>query len=166
MNGDNGSPYNSTAPVAIDSGDPVYVSVLYDGATGYVTLNQTNTIGVALTFTTNLPIGSLSAILGADTAYVGFAGGTGGVNANQTVRDFVYLPLPTLTVQQTGPTSVMLSWPTSIAGYSLQTSPAVSPTSWTAVGAPVSRVGDQYQVTVSPLTTYQFFRLVITDTSP
>ena len=158
INGANGAPYQSTAPVFMDSTDPIKVTVAYDGTTARVVLSNTAT---AATFTTNIVAGSLPALLGAETALVGFTAATGGFNAEQVVSNFIYIPIPGLSIQQSGPATFVLSWPASIGGYSLQSNNTVdSPGTWQNVTAPVSVVGNQNQVTVSSATAAKFYRLV------
>ena len=77
-NGAQGLPYHSASPVALNSGDPINVSVSYDGSVVSVVL--TDAVAQA-SFTTTIA-GNLPAILGADTAYVGFTGGDGGTTSS------------------------------------------------------------------------------------
>ena len=80
--------YAPTGAVDITSGHPINVTLLYDGT------NVTETLVdpvAGTTFTTGpQAVGPLSAILGQNTAFVGFTGATGGVNANQTISNFSY----------------------------------------------------------------------------
>ncbi len=56
-------------------------------------------------------------------------------------------------------TGVALSWPTSAAGFSLQSTAALSPAGWTAVNTAPTVVGDMNQVTVPAADAQRFFRL-------
>jgi hypothetical protein len=119
-----------------------------------------NTVSTA-TFTTNYAVGSLSALLGAETAYVGFTGADGGTPSLQTVSDFKFIPMPTLTAQTVGST-VVLSWPASIGGFKVQSATSLTSPVWVDAGLTESLVGNQFQATVTaPLGTV-FYRLVIT----
>jgi hypothetical protein len=76
--------FASTSPVDITSGHPINVTVLYNGTAITETLLDTTT---GQTFTASQPG---APPLGGPTAYVGFTGATGGVNANQTISNFSY----------------------------------------------------------------------------
>ena len=65
--------------VSLTSGVPINFTVISNGTTVQLTASQG-----ANTFTTTLPL-NLAANLGADSAYVGFTGGTGGAAANQDI---------------------------------------------------------------------------------
>lgn len=158
-NGATGAPYNSTAPLDFSNGDLIGVSVHYDGNTMTVTLNDTNQ---STTYTTNMNVGSLSAIVGGDTAYVGFTGGTGGSDANQAVSNFQFTQLPALNVQASGPNTLLISWPASIGGYVLQFNTDLSASGgWQPVNAPINQVDGQNQVSITTSTGTAFYRLVL-----
>jgi hypothetical protein len=74
-------------------------------------------------------------------------------------NDFYQLVLaPVLTVARTLTNTVIISWPASAAGWTLEQSATVSPGSWSTVtNAPVL-VGSNLQVTVSPLVRSKFYR--------
>ena len=72
-----------------------------------------------------------------------------------------FVPGPTLTQVFTVPSTLTLSWPTNFAAWNLQESPDLTPENWANSPRPVSTVGTQQQVTVSPLTGNRFFRLVL-----
>ena len=110
----------------------------------------TNTLGDY--FTVNIP-----SIVGASTAYVGFTGADGGVASTQVISwRPPALPI-TLKAQKVG-NSLVLSWPTSLGAY-LKTTPSLSPPTWTDSTAPWHVVGANAQVTVTPLSGNQYFRL-------
>ncbi len=158
-NGATGAPYNSTAPLDFSNGDLIGVSVHYDGNTMTITLNDTNQ---STTYTTNMNVGSLSAIVGGDTAYVGFSGGTGGSDANQAVSNFQFTPLPALNVQASSPNTLLISWPASIGGYVLQSNTDLSASGgWQPVNAPINQVDGQNQVSITTSTGTAFYRLVL-----
>jgi hypothetical protein len=158
VNGVTGTPYTPATPVNIASGNPIDVTLLY--VNGQITLTLHDQI--ALTdYSTVLSVGSIPALLGADTAYVGFVGGDGGTVSTQRVSNFDYIPLPGLTAQQTSANTVTLSWPASIGGYRLQKNLDLATANWTNVTATVNVVGGQNQVIVSPPTGNAYYRLVI-----
>ncbi len=64
---------------------------------------------------------------------------------------------PTLSIEISG-SNVIISWPTNATGYTLYSSPAVAPTTWTSAGGGTI-VGSDYQVT-SPISAGpKFYRL-------
>jgi len=84
-NGSTGS-YNSTGNVNVASGDPIQVSLSYNGTVLSETLTDTKSSATFSTsYTTNL-----SAVLGSNTAYVGFTGATGEGSSLQVISDFVF----------------------------------------------------------------------------
>jgi Bacterial lectin/Immunoglobulin I-set domain len=156
--GGNGSPYSAPGSVNIASGDPILVTVLYENGVARLTLNDTN---ANTSFSTALPIGNLPALLGGQTAYVGFTGADGGVSSIQTITDFSYVPLATLSVKTSGLQTV-ISWPAVPGGFSLQSKSSLTSGTWQNVAAPVTQAGGQNQVTVPIAGASQFFRLYIT----
>jgi hypothetical protein len=88
-------------------------------------------------------------------------GSEGGVVSHQTVSNFVFIALPALKVSRPAPNTITLSWPVSIGGYQLQSSLTLPPV-WVNDSTPVSIVGGNYQVTVSPTSGNKFYRLVAT----
>jgi len=156
INGANGAPYLSADPVNIAGGNPIDVSVVYDGGVLGLTLSDAM---FGTTFTTSLPI-DLPAILGADTAYVGISGATGGTTSTQTVSDFAFLSYPLLMAEPAEPDSVLLSWPSSIGGFKLQTRSDLSSGSWADASVSVNQVGDRYEAVV-PTSGMAFYRLTL-----
>jgi hypothetical protein len=159
LNGGNGSPYQATAPVDIASGHHIKIALRYANGTAQVSLTD---VEFALTYTTTLAI-NFPAVVGADTAYVGFTGATGGVTSTQTVTDFAFTSYPILAAKFTAPDTVVVSWPASIGGFKLQGKPSLTAGSWADIAAPVNVVGGQNQVVVSPATGIEFYRLVLQD---
>ena len=156
-NGANGSPYNSTAPVNIAGGDPIGVNLVYMNGVLHVTLTDTN---AGTTFTTNIPVGSLPAVVGGETAYVGLTGGSGSVGSTQTITDFTYVPLTGLAVQVSG-RNLLLSWPAMPGGYTLQSTASLTSPNWQPVGAAVSQVAGQNRVSIPIGAGSLFYRLAI-----
>ncbi len=64
---------------------------------------------------------------------------------------------PTLSIEISG-SNVIISWPTNATGYTLYSSPAVAPTTWTSAGGGTI-VGSDYQVTSPISADPKFYRL-------
>lgn len=88
-NGGNNGVYLDSTPVNPGSGDPINVTIAYNVANSTVTETLVDTVTNAI-FTTQYTNQNLAAILGANTAYVGFSGATGGLAATQTISNFSY----------------------------------------------------------------------------
>jgi Bacterial lectin/Legume lectin domain/Chitobiase/beta-hexosaminidase C-terminal domain len=75
------------------SGDYMNVNVIYDGTTLNLTITDAITLATwTQSFTINIP-----AIVGGNTAYVGFTGGTGGQSSSQKLTSWTYVagaPVP------------------------------------------------------------------------
>ncbi|HET7106202.1 MAG TPA: chitobiase/beta-hexosaminidase C-terminal domain-containing protein, partial [Candidatus Acidoferrum sp.] len=84
--------------VNLHNADIFKVHMTYDGAT--LTMTITDTVKANQTFTTSWPI-NIPGIVGANNAFLGFTGGTGGLTAIQDVLSWTYVtnsgPPPTLT---------------------------------------------------------------------
>jgi hypothetical protein len=150
--------YGPTGNVSVISGDSIRYDILYDGNNLTVTLTDTNT--PSDTYTTNYVVGPLSAIVGGDSAFIGFTAATGGTTAIQTIANFSFTPIPVLSAAESNG-SVVITWPTAIGGYSLQQSSSLSSTNWTTVPGPFNVVSNQYQHVASSPTGNQFYRLVV-----
>ncbi len=149
--------FGGTGNVSVISGDGIQYDIAYDGNNFAVTLTDTN--NPTEIFTTNYVIGPLSAIVGGDSAFIGFTGATGGTTAIQTIANFSFTPIPTLSAGESGG-QVVISWPTAIGGFALQQSSSLNSTNWTTVPGPFNIVSNQYQTEVSSPAGNQFFRLV------
>jgi hypothetical protein len=85
-NGSTGS-YLGTSPVDVSSGDPILVTLTYTGTTLTETLHDQTT---GATFTRTFTGVNLPGIVGGNTAYVGFTGGTGAETSTQTISGFSF----------------------------------------------------------------------------
>jgi hypothetical protein len=150
-------PFTSTAPVNIASANPIAANVRYAGGVLTLTLQDT----VALTTFSMSQVVNIPYFVGADTAYVGISGAEGGVFSSQSVANFVFISLPTLKVSNPSPGMVVLTWPSSVGGYQLQSASSLPP-AWANDNTPVTIVGGNNQVTVSPANGKKFYRLVAT----
>jgi len=67
---------------------------------------------------------------------------------------------PSLNISVNGPGTVLLSWPASAGGFSLQQNSALGSGTWTTVNGTVNVVGGQNQLQISTKPGNNFFRLV------
>src|SRR5665213_2150176 len=81
----------TSSGVDLHGGDPLQVTLTYDGTNLQETIFDTVT-GASFShgYAINIP-----ATLGANTAFIGFTGATGGATAIQDVQTWTYTPLPT-----------------------------------------------------------------------
>src|ERR1700681_4752901 len=77
----------TSSGVDLHSGHVFSVRMVYDSTN--LTMTITDTTNTALTFTQAWPV-SIPGTVGANTAFVGFTGGTGGYTANQSVLTWTY----------------------------------------------------------------------------
>ncbi|NQU23246.1 MAG: hypothetical protein HQ567_18355, partial [Candidatus Nealsonbacteria bacterium] len=78
----------STGPVNLRSGNPIDVTLVYDGIDLTLGLAEQ---GTSNAMQASIPGVDIPALVGGEsTAWVGFTGGTGGVVAYQTIRDFSF----------------------------------------------------------------------------
>jgi fibronectin type 3 domain-containing protein len=76
------------AGINLRSGHVFSASMTYDGTTLKATITDTNTnVSASQSYAVNIP-----AIVGGNTAYVGFTAGAGGLSANQNIRSWTYQP--------------------------------------------------------------------------
>ncbi len=80
--------------IDLHSGDFIETHITYNGSTLYMTLTDYDTLATwSQSFAVNIP-----AIVGGNTAYVGFTGGTGGLSSSQKIISWTYTagyPVPT-----------------------------------------------------------------------
>lgn len=155
-NGVTGTPYAPTTPLNVASGDPIGVTVHYDGTTASLTLTDAVT---HTSFRTNFVV-DIPGTVGTNVAFVGFTGASGGVASYQQVSNFSFYNPPPLATHLTGGNALLLSWPASSVGFELQQTSALG-AGWVPVANTVDLVGGQNQVTISPLTGTRFYRLVL-----
>ncbi len=148
--------YVETAP-AVDptNGHPINVSIVYQ--TNVISLSLTDAVTLA-TFVTNFTVGPLPITGG--PAYVGFTGGSGDLDSVQTISNFSFVPIPTMSAAHNGTNGVLLSWPTGIGGYQLQSSTNLDPANWLTLPGPYDAVGQQYQLPIIPISN-TFYRLAL-----
>jgi hypothetical protein len=112
------------------------------------------------TFNTNVYVGDLTKILGAQTAYVGFTASMGGVQAHQQISNFSFVSLATEDIQING-TNIVISYPSLIGGYVLQQNSDLSTTNWTTLPITPSTINGQYQLTLPMGVANEFYRLIL-----
>ncbi len=79
--------------VVLASGHEIHAQIVYDGTNLTLTLTDTVTSATATeAYPVNIP-----SIVGGNTAYVGFTGGSGGAGATQNILDWTYTPIAPLT---------------------------------------------------------------------
>jgi hypothetical protein len=86
-----GHTYLDTTPVELSTNGPIQVTLMYDNVSK--NLVETLTDSAGNTFTHTYAGIDIPAIVGGNTAYVGFTGGTGTVSAYQTFSNFTYIEM-------------------------------------------------------------------------
>jgi hypothetical protein len=154
-NGVTGAPYAGTGSVNVAGGNPIGVSVSYNGTT--ISINLTDTVTHA-TFATNIVL-DIVGTLGTNTAYVGITGADGGISSTQVVTNFQFASITTLSSQSTPINTVTFTWPNSAGGFVLQQA-SVLGSAWTPVANPVTEdTNGNANVTISAQATAEFYRL-------
>ncbi|HEX4123034.1 MAG TPA: choice-of-anchor tandem repeat GloVer-containing protein [Verrucomicrobiae bacterium] len=150
--------YHSTGTVNLAGGNPIAITMQY--AQGQLALTFTDTVTKA-TFSTNLNVGDLTAIVGGNTAYIGFTGGDGSSTSEQTIGNFSYVGIPAESVSLVSKTLV-ISWPSAIEQpYILQRTGTLATPAWTTLTNQPTVVAGQNQITIPLATTNVFYRLVL-----
>ena len=149
-------PMEAAAPVVPDNGDPINISLFYDGSTLTATIEDTVTKASA-TISTQIDL----AVIVGSPAYIGFTGADGGAESTQVVYNFTYangvLP-PPLTIKEAGG-NITIGWPSSTSTlYVLQSATSLTGP-WTSITTGLSGVGSQIQYTVPSPAVPTFFRL-------
>ncbi|MDB5174400.1 MAG: hypothetical protein JWN51_3173 [Phycisphaerales bacterium] len=102
-NGNTGR-YNPVTPVVLNNGNPINVNFNYDGSNINLTVKDSVTNA---TYTKSYSNVSLPAIVGGNSAFIGFSGGTGGTTSTQTISNFSYQAVaPTATAAYFKPINV------------------------------------------------------------
>ena len=80
----------SSSGIQLDEGDTIAAHITYDGTT--LTMTLTDAV-ITKTYTTSWLV-NIPAVVGANTAYVGFTGGTGGSSASQKIETWTFVSTP------------------------------------------------------------------------
>ena len=108
----------SSSGIELDEGDTIAAHITYDGTT--LTMTLTDAV-ISKTYTISWPV-NIPATVGANTAYVGFTGGSGGATASQKIETWTFVSTPPVVATPqiapgsetfTGSISVMLTDTTS-----------------------------------------------------
>jgi uncharacterized repeat protein (TIGR01451 family) len=164
INGVRSSIVNLTGTgIDLHSGHAMNVAVTYNGTTLQVTITDSVTLATATqSYTVNIP-----ALLGANTGWAGFTGGTGGLTAVQNVLKWTFSPTTPVTVtaptglQSTAATaaSVSLSWTNTAANATsvlIERKTGAAGT-YAQIGATVNGTTNTFvDNTVAPNTTYVY----------
>lgn len=154
--GQTGAPYLSTSPVNLAGGNPIGVSLGYDGATLSIMLTDMVT---HVRFTTYAAV-NIAGILGTSTAYVGMTGADGGISSRQVVSNFQFVSLNSLAARSSGTNAVALIWPNSAGGLAPQQTTAFGGT-WTNVMEPAVLDGNGNNLLNFPSATgARYYRLI------
>lgn len=158
-NGATGAPYSPTTPVNIASGDPIGVTLAYDGTTLSLTLTDAVAqVSFSTNWAANLPL--IVNNTNTATAYVGFTGADGGVLSRQVVSNFQFVSLPAIGLSKTG-NNFSLTWPSLTGAFQLQRSSDLTGGNWINVTNPLSLINGMNQVVVPATSSNQFYRLVL-----
>lgn len=153
-NGQTGSPYSSTGAINLAGGDPINVSLSYDGTTLSISLTDAVTHA---TFVTNAVM-DIVGTLGTNAAYVGVTGADGGISSTQVISNFQFAGLTSLSIQSGGAQAVGVEWPNSAGGLVLQQAPALD-ASWAGVTDAVAIDNNGSNQVTLPAQTVGFYRL-------
>ncbi|HEX7653649.1 MAG TPA: L-type lectin-domain containing protein, partial [Verrucomicrobiae bacterium] len=148
--------YQNTAPVDIDAGNPVNVTLRYAQNKLRITLVDTVTTA---SYNAEVAINATN-YLGSDSAYVGLTGSDGGTVSHQVISNFTYTPLPLLQAARSGTNQVTLQWPNTVYGFRLQGSLPGSG-SWSDVNGSVSSTNGVYQISLPTSGSAQLYRLIL-----
>lgn len=152
--GANGN-YTPLGSINLNAGNPVNFDLYY--SQGVLSMTATDTVA-GVSFSTNLDVGDLTALLGGNFAYVGFAGGDGGSTSVQTISNFSFFSLMDLEAQSSG-TNLVLSWPNEVTLFQLQSAGNLTAPVWVNVNNPVTVTNNMNEVTVPATGVQQFYRL-------
>jgi hypothetical protein len=136
---------------------PVDVTIYY--ANGQMALTFSNEV-LGNTYSTSVNVGSIPQILGTNSAYVGFTASYGGDQSLQTITNFSFVSLPSQTIAPNG-NDVVVSWPASVAGYTLEQNSSLDSGNWAIVTNVVNVVNGQNEVIVPKSGAIMFYRLIL-----
>ncbi len=150
-------PNTSPAPVVINDGNPINVTLQYVNGVATLTLLDTVTSD---TFTTNATL-DIPAAVGGVQAYVGFTAADGASFSTQTVSNFVFTSLISLSAMNTGNNSLILAWPIGVGGYTLQQNGDITTPNWQNTSSVIGVTNNMNEAVVPITSSNVFYRLVI-----
>ncbi|MGA2246534.1 MAG: hypothetical protein ABSH48_16180 [Verrucomicrobiota bacterium] len=154
--------YIGTGLVNFTNGDNIYVQLYYQqGVMQVLMIDPTAPATNTSTFFVNVP-----AVVGNDSAYVGFTGSDSGVTSVQTVSNFLYsyTTPPIVAIGRGAPGRVVVSWPVSVSSLFTLVQSGTLAGPWSpAVPVSSAVVGLQNQVTLSAGGSLTFYRLQLND---
>lgn len=152
-----GPHYSSTTPLNLASGDPINISLQYLG--GIISLVMTDAVA-GTSFSTNITA-NIPAAVHTNVAYIGLTGADGATASQQEISNFFFTSLPTISVRENGDGTFQISWLSAAgSGFVLQRSTALG-SSWVNVPNSISYSNGQTQVTVTPASNDEFYRLTL-----
>jgi hypothetical protein len=154
-NGLTGAPYSTTGSVNVAGGNPIIVSLSYDGKTLSTILTDTVTHA---TFVTNAAM-NIVQVLGTNTAYVGMTGADGGSKSTQIISNFQLASLVSLSSQTAGSNAVKFTWPNSAGGLVLQQATTLRSAWATVTNAVTENANGLNQVNIPVQAGSEFYRL-------
>jgi fibronectin type 3 domain-containing protein len=151
----------SSTGINLHDGDVFQVVMSYDSTTLNVTITDTNTNAtVSQAYTVNIP-----QVIGSNTGYVGFTGGTGGNTAVQNILTWDYHPTATtapaapsnLTGNVVSGSEIDLSWTNSaIDAISVLIERSTDGVSFTQIASVSATVSTYHDTSLSPGNTYSY----------
>jgi hypothetical protein len=149
---------SSTLPLDLGRGNPIAVTLIYNGSVLTENLLDLNT---GKTFETNYVVNLAAAVGNTNTAFVGFTGASGTAAASQLIESFSFGPYvvpPSLQIHSIG-NQLAISWP-STNDYVLEVTERLPPpVIWSTAPQPHLISSNQTTVTVPVGMTNRFYRL-------
>jgi len=141
--------------VSADFGDDT-LTVLTNNGSGGFGLGAMLSVGVAGSEPNAVAAADVNGDGKPDLISANFGTGTLSVLVNETIFPLV---APALAISLTGPNTVVVSWPSSAAGFVLQQNSDLTTMNWPDFSGTVNTNGTTKSVTISPATNNLFFRL-------
>jgi hypothetical protein len=153
--------YQTTAPVDLDSGDPIAVTLQYSG--GILNLTFADTVSGSV-YQTSCAV-DIPGLMGTNVAWVGFTGSDGGVPSYQTISDFTYSWPLALTIAGSGPEgsrNIQVSFtnnPYATFTVLTTTNLAAPPASWSVAGQATNMGNGLFRFGAPGTNARQYFRV-------